>query len=421
MQEVRLEFDGVWKKFRRGERARSLRDAISGIGKRLKKGRDRSALGKNEFNSLEDVSFQVRAGESVGIIGPNGAGKSTLLKCASRILRPNRGTVHVRGRVSALIEVGAGFHPDLTGRENVYLNGTILGMKRREIAQRFDEIVAFASMEEFIDTPVKRYSSGMYARLGFAVAAFMDPDILLVDEVLSVGDMRFARRCEKKIQEIRASDTAVLFISHNMSAVRMMCDRVIVLNRGRVQFDGAPDEAIHKYHELLSQSDNVGQSHPAVRRLRVHVTDATGTPTMVAHAGETMNVELELTADKAIADTSVGFFVRDEQDNEIYRTSLDQLQGELIHLEPGRTARARFRLSANLLPGTYSIGSVVYGRTTDVDYHMRELMDSSPGRVQLTISGAEDARGTANLFATCEVYGDCPVGSSVPSVAVEAA
>ncbi len=199
-----------------------------------------AALEGDEFYSLKGVSFEVRSGECLGIIGPNGAGKSTILKCASRILRPNRGQVKVKGRVSALIEVGAGFHPDLTGKENVFLNGTILGMKRAEIADRFDQIVDFAGLADFIHTPVKRYSSGMYARLGFAVSAFMEPDVLLIDEVLSVGDLAFARKCEQKIKEICSGDTTVLFISHNLAAVRSICDRVIVLAGGEVRFDGAP-------------------------------------------------------------------------------------------------------------------------------------------------------------------------------------
>lgn len=402
MQDVKLEFDGVWKKFRRGERARSLRDAVGGLGRRLARKTQGYSLSRNEFNSLKNVSFQVRAGECVGIIGPNGAGKSTMLKCASRILKPNRGAVRVKGRVSALIEVGAGFHPDLTGRENVFLNGTILGMRRKEIAQRFDQIVNFAGMSEFIDTPVKRYSSGMYARLGFSVAAFMDPDVLLVDEVLSVGDMRFARKCEQKLREIRATNTAVLFISHSMPAVRMMCDRVIVLNRGEIQFDGEVDDAIHAYHELLTQGDNVGQAHPSIRSLKVSVTDAVGTPTVFAHAGDTVNVDVHLQAAKPIWDASIGFFIRDEQDNELYCTETDRLNCDRIDLEPGGVARARFRLSSNLIPGVYSIGSLISGRT-DPSQHEREELDHNPNRVQITVIGAQEARGTANLFASCEV------------------
>lgn len=194
MQDVQVEFEGVWKRFKRGERAGSLRDAIPWVTRQvLRRQPQASAKPSREFYSLKDVNFQVRAGECLGIIGPNGAGKSTLLKCATRILRPNQGSIRVKGRVSALIEVGAGFHPDLTGRENIYLNGAILGMSRRQVTNCFDAIVDFSGMAKFIDTPVKRYSSGMFARLGFSVAAFMEPDVLLIDKALSVGDMNFAK------------------------------------------------------------------------------------------------------------------------------------------------------------------------------------------------------------------------------------
>ena len=192
MSSVALEFDGVWKKFRKGEKHDSLRDLVPALVKALLSGNHRDALKTREFWALRDVSFQIKRGEAVGIIGANGSGKSTTLKLLSGILKSTRGEVKVNGKLSALIEVAAGFHPDLTGRENIYLNGTILGMRKPEIDRKFDEIVDFSGLEDFIDTPVKRYSSGMYARLGFSVAAHVDPDILLVDEVLSVGDMKLA-------------------------------------------------------------------------------------------------------------------------------------------------------------------------------------------------------------------------------------
>src|SRR2546421_12758153 len=194
----------------------------------------------DEVWALKDVSFQVKRGEVLGIVGRNGAGKSTLLKVLSRITNPTAGRVHLRGRVGSLLEVGTGFHPELTGRENVYLNGAILGMPRREIARKFDEIVAFAEVERFIDTPVKRYSSGMYLRLAFAVAAHLDPDVLLVDEVLSVGDAEFQRKSLGKMREVTGEGRTILFVSHNMAAIRALCDRVILLDAGRVVLDGDP-------------------------------------------------------------------------------------------------------------------------------------------------------------------------------------
>lgn len=201
-----------------------------------------------EFMALNDVSFQVNAGERVGIIGRNGAGKSTLLKVLSRITEPTKGRVVLEGRVASLLEVGTGFHQELTGRENIYLNGAILGMSRAEIRGRFDEIVAFAEVERFLDTPVKRYSSGMYVRLAFAVAAHLEPEILIVDEVLAVGDAAFQRKCLGKMQEISTgAGRTILFVSHNMGAIRSFCDRCILMDSGRVHADGLTDHVLPLY------------------------------------------------------------------------------------------------------------------------------------------------------------------------------
>ncbi len=206
--------------------------------------------------ALKDVSFQVQRGEVVGIIGRNGAGKSTLLKILSQIVEPTNGRAELRGRVGSLLEVGTGFHPDLTGRENVYLNGSILGMTRREVNCKFDEIVDFSGVEEFLDTPVKRYSSGMKVRLAFAVAAHLEPEIMIIDEVLAVGDLEFQRRCLGKMEAVAQSGRTVLFVSHNMAAVRALCSRGILLDAGQVQHDGTPDEAITRYNEITNQSEN---------------------------------------------------------------------------------------------------------------------------------------------------------------------
>lgn len=255
MSDVAVEFDGVWKKFRRGERHDSLRDTIPALWKRLVR-RSADELKQGEFWALREVSFQVRRGEALGLIGPNGAGKSTALKILSGILRPDRGHMAVRGRLSALIEVGAGFHSDLTGRENVYLNGAILGMTRREITAKFDQIVEFAGVADFIDTPVKRYSSGMQARLGFSVAAHMDPDVLLVDEVLAVGDMAFQKRCLEKMNAFVASGTTVIFVSHNMQAVSGLCKRCVLIRAGSAECEGPASEVITRY---LAPADLVTQ------------------------------------------------------------------------------------------------------------------------------------------------------------------
>jgi lipopolysaccharide transport system ATP-binding protein len=207
-----------------------------------------------EFWALRDVSFEMQAGQVMGIIGRNGAGKSTLLKVLSRITEPTTGRIELRGRIASLLEVGTGFHPELTGRENVYLNGTILGMRKREIDRKFDEIVDFAEVSRFIDTPVKRYSSGMYVRLAFAVAAHLEPEILVVDEVLAVGDAEFQRKCLGKMRDVAHEGRTVLFVSHNMAAVRGLCTRAIVMQGGRVAVDAGVDQAITAY---LSGAQNV--------------------------------------------------------------------------------------------------------------------------------------------------------------------
>ncbi|MEO6169130.1 MAG: ABC transporter ATP-binding protein, partial [Chitinophagales bacterium] len=207
-----------------------------------------------EFLALNDVSFEVKPGEVVGIIGKNGAGKSTLLKILSRITPPTRGRVEINGRVSSLLEVGTGFHPELTGRENIFMNGAILGMKRAEIKSKFDEIVAFSGIEQFIDTPVKRYSSGMYVRLAFAVAAHLEPEILIVDEVLAVGDAEFQKKCLGKMRDVSEMEgRTVLFVSHNMAAIAEMCRKGILLSNGKIAFNGNVQEMIAAYLEQIIQ------------------------------------------------------------------------------------------------------------------------------------------------------------------------
>ncbi|MGL4463855.1 MAG: ABC transporter ATP-binding protein, partial [Planctomycetia bacterium] len=400
-----IRFDGVWKKFSRSDRHRSLRDALPAMAKSLFGRRAPTAvdgLEPHEFYSLRDLSFSVRSGECLGVVGPNGAGKSTVLKCASRILRPNRGKVTVKGRVSALIEVGAGFHPDLTGRENVFLNGTILGMRRRDVADRFDRIVEFSGLADFIHMPVKRYSSGMYARLGFAVAAFMDPDVLLIDEVLAVGDMNFARKCVQKIRETQQAGAAVLFISHNLSDIRLVCDRVLLIGHGACSFDGPPDEGIHRYLASLAAGDNTGCGHPAVGRLTVGLSDAVGNPVFSAAPGGVLHVDVELTAASAIAETSVGITVVDAHNQEVYGCRIDTLGHDPVDLPASGKLTVRFQLETNLAPGSYSIGTVVRGRPETDGFAHPMSLEQNPHRLQLTVQGATESWGPANLFAACE-------------------
>jgi lipopolysaccharide transport system ATP-binding protein len=258
--EVGIEAEGLGKKYMIGhaaerERYVALRDVIARGARSFWRKTADMAQGRviiagdtsEEFWALKDVSFEVKRGEVLGIIGRNGAGKTTLLKILSRITKPSEGRVTIRGRVASLLEVGTGFHPELSGRENIYLNGAILGMSRREVRRKFDEIVAFAEVEKFLDTPVKRYSSGMYVRLAFAVAAHLEPEILVVDEVLAVGDFEFQKKCLGKMSEVAGGGRTVLFVSHNMSAVTTLCQKAILLSSGTKTFEGDAQRVVREY------------------------------------------------------------------------------------------------------------------------------------------------------------------------------
>jgi lipopolysaccharide transport system ATP-binding protein len=246
--DLAIRADGLSKRYRIGELQAAygtLRESLSHAAKRMT--RRQHSVHRDEIWALRDVSFDVRQGEVLGIVGRNGAGKSTLLKVLTRITAPTAGRAEIRGRVGSLLEVGTGFHPELTGRENIYLNGAILGMRRREIRQKLPEIVAFSGVERFIDTPVKRYSSGMYVRLAFSVAAHLEPEIMLVDEVLAVGDAEFQARCLGRMEDMGSTGRTVLFVSHNMQAVTQLCDRAILLDGGRIVLDGPSNEVVAHY------------------------------------------------------------------------------------------------------------------------------------------------------------------------------
>jgi len=303
MGEPAIVFDGVWKKFRRGERHDSLRDLIPSIAKRFLGRRRGTELEAEEFWALKDVWFEVRTGGALGIIGPNGAGKSTVLKLLTKILKPTRGRCAVHGRVGALIEVAAGFHPDLTGRENVFLQGAIMGMKRVEIVRKFAEIVDFAGVGEFIDTPVKRYSTGMNARLGFAIAAHLDPEVLIIDEVLSVGDAGFQDRCVARMRVMRARGVPLVFVSHNLQAVQDLCNRVVVINRGETLYVGAPPEAIQAYRKFLMARANGAPRDArdtAVRIGGVQLLDENGHASEWFRTGSRMTVRILYDAPRPI-------------------------------------------------------------------------------------------------------------------------
>ena len=358
MSEIALEFDGVWKKFKKGEIYDSLRDLIPALTKGLFSRNHQGELDEREFWALRDVSFQVRRGEAFGIIGINGAGKSTALKLLSRIMRPNRGRIIAHGRVSALIEVGAGFHPDLTGRENVYLNGSILGMKRREISRRFDEIVEFAGIGDFIDTPVKRYSSGMYARLGFAVAAHVDPDVLLVDEVLSVGDMQFQEKCFARMRRVVANGTTVIFVSHNLQAVQMLCSRTMFLKRGSAACTGPTSQVINEY--LCTPSELSAPEFPtSISNVSLCCED--GAIRTNFRPGERAQVHLTVQPSEPLEECLLGFIVHRATDGLAvcdYNLSLS----EAAPFAPDASGDIPLTvdLSMNLLRGAYLISFHIY-------------------------------------------------------------
>src|SRR5271166_2268287 len=276
MSDVTLQMEHVYKKFRKGEVYNTLRDLIPALTGRMFRQQELRASDKREFWALQDLSFEVRQGEAFGIIGQNGAGKSTALKILSRIMKPSKGRLLVHGRLCALIEVTAGFHQDLTGRENIFLNGTILGMTKREIESKLDQIIAFSGIEEFIDTPVKRYSSGMYARLGFSVAAHVDPEVMLVDEVLSVGDYVFQNKCVQRMKEVVSSGTTVLFVSHNLKTVAEFCDRCLFLDRGRTVMTGPSVEVVSAYLGRNGNSTTAEGSSKLASISRVMVRNENG-------------------------------------------------------------------------------------------------------------------------------------------------
>jgi lipopolysaccharide transport system ATP-binding protein len=304
---AKIAFEGVWKKFRRGERHDSLRDLVPAMLSRLARRRP-AGLAQEEFWAVRDVSFEVGAGEALGIIGPNGAGKSTILKLLTRILRPTTGRLSVHGRVGALIEVAAGFHPDLTGRENVYLQGAILGMSRAEISRKFDAIVDFAGVPDFIETPVKRYSSGMNARLGFAIAAHLDPDVLIVDEVLSVGDVGFQAKCVARMRELLHRGVPLVFVSHNLTAVVDLCTRAILIDRGVVQFDGRPAEAVAEFRRYRPGSSAAVPGASADQPIRitdVRLMHPNGDASPLFVTGRPLTVRVAYHAARAIAKAQI--------------------------------------------------------------------------------------------------------------------
>lgn len=339
-----IEIKGLSKRYNVGGSIHhdTLRDTLAGYyGKML--GREKQAH-EAEFWALRDVTFSVQPGEVIGVIGRNGAGKSTLLKILSRITPPSEGEIIMRGRLASLLEVGTGFHQELSGRENIFLNGAILGMTRREIKAKFDEIVAFAEVERFIDTPVKRYSSGMYVRLAFAVAAHLDPEILVIDEVLAVGDLQFQKKCLGRMSEISKGGRTVLFVSHNMESIENLCDKTILLDSGRLLAQGPTSETINYYINnvlpsvtavsLAEREDRKGTGE--YRYTKVWLTNAVGETVPHALPGQPITINLEVLpqagASQRPVDALANVVVNDLRGNRIFTLS-NHLLGQPLVLD----------------------------------------------------------------------------------------
>ena len=317
----------------------NLREMFEGIFKAKN-------IESNSFWAIDDISFEIKSGEAVGIIGKNGAGKSTLLKLLSKITFPTNGKIEIFGRVASLLEVGTGFHPELTGRENIYLNGTILGMTRKEVQRKFDEIVSFSGIEKFIDTPVKHYSSGMYVRLAFAVAAHLEPEILIVDEVLAVGDSEFQKKCLGKMSDISQSgERTVLFVSHNMAAINSLCSKVIVLNGGKIAYHGDTQGGVSSYLNLnLSSSEEQGvyvapDAQPGEEGFFLHsirLLDPNGLPTNRFAFSQPITVEIAYSLEKPLPTARIGILLAAADGTYVFESFDMDTPGTIKMQRPGK-------------------------------------------------------------------------------------
>jgi lipopolysaccharide transport system ATP-binding protein len=402
-----ISVEGVGKRYRLRHQAAqyaTLRDSLAASARRWLSPAAAPATTAEDFWALRDVSFEVRRGDVMGVIGRNGAGKSTLLKILSRITEPTAGRIRLRGRVASLLEVGTGFHPELTGRENIFLNGAILGMTKAEIRGKFDEIVAFAEVDQFLDTPVKHYSSGMYVRLAFAVAAHLEPEILVVDEVLAVGDAEFQQKCIRKMKDVAGHGRTVLFVSHNMMAIRRLCTHGVLLSHGTVAACGDISSIVDAYLEGRQQAaGNAAQSfagaaaRPQPAFSRFEIVNAAGEPRSTVLTGEPFRVVLGIhnPFDTLVAAT-IGIEVFDRDGVSLFATHNDDASRELALLPPGPSTATCLFDPNPLMPGeyTFQIGMVdrhwspqdvvvpeVTLRVDQVPYGTDQMSSRRPGRL----------------------------------------
>jgi ABC-type polysaccharide/polyol phosphate transport system ATPase subunit len=361
---------------------------LVGLAKRL-----RSRKRHGDFWAVRHLALEVAPGDTVGIIGRNGAGKTTTLRMLAGVTAPTEGVVAVRGRVSPLIAVGVGFHQELTGRENVYVNGTVLGMTRREIARLFDDIVAFAEIEHFIDTPVKFYSSGMLVRLGFSVAVAARPEVLLVDEILAVGDLPFQLKCYARMAEIQAAGTSIVVVSHNLPAVRRLCSRAVVMDAGEPRFVGPTMDALSAYHLLLEEreSEHGADTQAAIRIVRTELLDASGQPTTQLAAGEEAVVRIHADVIRPVEEPVLAFSMSSDAGLLVYQDST--FSAGLRPFEAGERVSCDIRFPVKLPTGSYTVqGIVAWG--------LEEYEKGTGGLVSFYVVGRPLVFGMADLEAS---------------------
>jgi lipopolysaccharide transport system ATP-binding protein len=397
-----ISVEKLGKKYKIGSiqgRYKTLRESIMGVVRSpFRPRREHQSLIRNHGEiiwALRDVSFEAKEGEVIGIIGRNGAGKSTLLKILSRITEPTEGRAIIRGRVGSMLEVGTGFHPELTGRENIYLNGAILGMRRNEIGRKFDEIVSFAEVEKFLDTPVKHYSSGMYVRLAFAVAAHLEPEILIVDEVLAVGDATFQKKCLGKMEGVAREGRTVLFVSHNMGAIVSLCNRCILIEKGSLVKDGSVSQVVAYYQSSLSSKVENSSDLSRVERYgtgkakfisaKITPLGPSGEAQAYLYTGQDLKIEVRIKAEAEIIQANVALILYDAAGYRLIDANT-ALQGSFLTLRVGESARVEFRLRNVLLkPGIYLIGLWLgRGSMEDIDgitYVASVSVEADPGSI----------------------------------------
>jgi lipopolysaccharide transport system ATP-binding protein len=414
MSDVVLRMEHVYKMFRKGEMFTSLRDLIPALSGRMFNRHELSATDRREFWALQDLSFEVKRGEAFGIIGHNGAGKSTALKILSRIMKPTKGHIHVSGRLSALIEVTAGFHQDLTGRENIFLHGTILGMNHREIKSKLDQIIAFSGLEEFIDTPVKRYSSGMFARLGFSVAAHVNPDVMIVDEALSVGDYVFQRKCIERMKEIIRGGAAVVYVSHNLKSVSEFCQSCLLLERGCTVAIGPAQQVISNYMNRSRSVHTPDDGSLPVRISKITVRNHQG-ESLRFQSGEKAWIDIELRANARCNKLSLTVYLVNSELQSVFDASTERLGHGSFTLNKGDIYHCTFEFDLNLACGLFH-PSVLVCR-----YDTQTIYDRWEPAATIYISSEIDVRGIVNCFPKVVRQEICPASASGPAPRAEVA